>query len=215
MMFFIRLNRNLFSFNFFLVFCLSLMCNFFFNIAYADISNKVNKCVTCHTITGNSIVTIWPKIAEQHSSYIFKQLLEFKKGKDGDRFDPTMFGMLQEFNEADLLEFSNYFSAQMVSKSALKINKDEYFYGKNIYIFGDKDNNVTGCVGCHGIDGTGNKLAKFPSLKWQHKDYLIAQMKKFKTGERANDLNGIMRNVVSNMTDEQIKAVSLYLSGIE
>ncbi|HFL8824134.1 MAG TPA: c-type cytochrome [Candidatus Azoamicus sp. OHIO1] len=209
MIFFVKVNKIVYYHVLIFVFLLvsSLYC-----IAEPDI---VNRCVTCHTITGNSSVAMWPKIAEQHSDYMFKQLIEFKKGKNGDRFDPTMFGMLQGINEADLYVLSEYFSKQVVSKSIIKVSKEEYTYGKNIYLFGDRDNKVVGCVGCHGLDGTGNKLAKYPSLKWQHKDYIVIQLKKFKSGERSNDLNGIMRDVTADMTDEQIQAVASYLSVVE
>lgn len=174
--------------------------------------NKLNRCVTCHTSTGNSITTIWPKLAEQHANYMVKQLLEFKKGKDGTRYDPTMFGMLQGLTEVELLELSDYFSKQVLEKKKVKVNKTDVANGKNIYLFGDKENNVAACVGCHGIDGTGNKLANFPSLKWQHKDYIVIQLKKFKTNERSNDLNSIMRDIASNMTEQQINMVASYIS---
>ncbi len=72
-----------------------------------------------------------------------------------------------------------------------------------------------GCVGCHGIDGMGNNLAKFPVLKWQYKEYIITQMNKFKSNDRSNDINSIMRDIVKNMTIEQINDVALYISYME
>lgn len=187
----------------------------FINISYSDeitTTSKLSKCATCHTNTGNSITTIWPKLAEQHSNYMIKQLFEFKKGKDGDRYDPTMLGMLQGVTENELLELADYFSKQVLEKKKVKVNKADFDNGKNIYLFGDKENNVVACVGCHGIDGTGNKLANFPSLKWQHKDYIIIQLKKFKTHERRNDVNGIMRDIAGNMTEQQMNFVASYIS---
>ena len=74
---------------------------------------------------------------------------------------------------------------------------------------------MTACVGCHGFDGTGNQLANFPSLRWQHKEYLMTQLKKFKTHDRSNDLNSIMRDVSTNMTDEQMDALAMYISCME
>jgi cytochrome c553 len=175
-------------------------------------SSKLSRCVTCHTLSGNSIVPIWPKIAEQHFDYVIKQLMEFKKGKEGDRFDPNMFAMLQGINENELIELAEHFSKQPLEKSKGSANSLRFENGKAIYLYGDANNKVTGCVGCHGIDGTGNKLAKFPILKWQHKDYLITQMKKFKSGERSNDFNSIMRDIANSMTDEQMIAVAEYIS---
>lgn len=179
-----------------------------------EFTTKLKKCAACHTMTGNSISPVWPKIAEQHSDYLYKQLIEYKKGKDGNRYDPTMLGMLQNINEDDMQNLSNYFSQQVLEKSKLKFDKKDFEIGKKLYLYGDKTNNVVACVGCHGINGTGNKLANFPSLKWQHKEYLTIQLKKFKTHERSNDPKEIMRDIVTNMSQEQMDALAIYISSI-
>ncbi len=181
-----------------------------------NIQSKIKKCIACHTITGNSLVPMWPKIAEQHPDYLFKQMLEFKKGPSGNRFDPNMFAMLQGLNEKDMKDIAIYFSKQLIeTKVKQKKNRHEIIAGKNLYIYGDKKSNIVACVGCHAIDGKGNKLANLPSLKWQHKEYLITQLKKFKTGDRSNDINGIMRDITTNMTEKQMDALAAYISCIE
>lgn len=179
-----------------------------------EFTAKLKKCAACHTMTGNSISPAWPKIAEQHSDYLYKQLIEYKKGKDGNRYDPTMLGMLQNIDENDMKNLSNYFSQQVLEKSKLKIDKNEFDLGKKLYLYGDKTNNIIACVGCHGINGNGNKLANFPSLKWQHKEYIAIQLKKFKTHERSNDPKEIMRDIVANMSNEQMNALATYISSI-
>ncbi|HIH2763409.1 MAG TPA: c-type cytochrome [Candidatus Azoamicus sp.] len=201
-------------FKFFLV----LFSLTFISTSYAEEqapATKLSRCVTCHTISGNSTTTIWPKLAEQHASYMVKQLLEFKKGKDGDRYDPTMVGMLQGVNESDMIELADHFSKQVLEKKNNKIDKIEFENGKNIYLFGDKETNIVACVGCHGADGTGNRLANFPSLRWQHKDYIVIQLKKFKNNDRRNDVNSIMRDVASNMSEQQMNFVASYVSGMK
>lgn len=205
--------RNLF---YFFIYVFGFFYLSYANLSFAnEISNvtpKIKLCVTCHTLSGNSVVAMWPKLAEQHSDYMMKQLLEYKKGKAGDRFDPTMFGMLQGITENELRELADHFSKQVLEKGKVKIDKDQFILGKEIYLYGSSDGKVSGCVGCHGLDGTGNGLANFPSLKWQHKEYLITQLKKFKLCDRSNDVNGIMRDIVSNMSDEQMNAVVMYIS---
>lgn len=191
----------------------------FFSFSFADESStfvsKMTRCITCHTASGNSIVSIWPKIAEQHFDYLIKQLIEFKKGKDGNRFDPNMFAMLLGIDEKELVYIAEFFSKQILEKSKGNVNASKFEHGKMIYLYGDSSNKVTGCVGCHGIDGSGNKLAKFPLLRWQHKDYLVTQMKKFRSGDRSNDFNGIMRDIASVMSDEQINSVAEYIAFID
>jgi len=199
-------------FSFFLVFALF---NFVSSNELIQTKSKISRCVTCHTITGNSSVGMWPKIAEQHSDYMLKQLIEFKKGKSGDRFDPTMFGMLQGLSEEELLEFINHYSSQKVVKSDVKFDAELFNTGKKLYLFGDKDKGISGCVGCHGIDGMGNSSAKYPVLKWQHKEYIIIQMNKFKSKTRSNDINSIMRDISDKMTSDQIDAVATYITNMK
>ena len=202
------------NFKFFILFSLFFMF-FCFNYIYANDSaakSKINRCVTCHNISGNSTIGMWTKISEQHSNYMLKQLMEFKKGKSGNRFDPTMFGMLQGITEGELLEFTKHYSIQKLVKNNVKFDEELFNKGKKLYLFGDKNNSISGCVGCHGLDGMGNSLAKYPVLKWQHKEYLQIQMNKFKSNSRSNDINSIMRDISNKMTDDQIDAITTYIS---
>lgn len=201
-----------------LIVFLIFSCLSFINISFADEVEydydfilKLNKCITCHTLSGNSMVSMWPNLAEQHFEYMIKQLFEFKKGKSGNRFDPVMFGVLQGVMEEDLIELADHFSKQVLEKKS--IVEPEYFeMGKNLYLYGNEKTKTAGCVGCHSIDGAGNKLANYPSLKWQHKDYLVTQLKKFKSGDRSNDVNSIMRDIAKTMSEMDINAVAAYIS---
>lgn len=201
------------------IFCGTLFCILIFNFAVANESksfmSKLNRCITCHTISGNSIMPIWPKIAEQHFEYMMKQLVEFKKGKSGDRFDPNMFAMLQGINDEELYGLAEYFSKQVLEKSKGIVDENLFNYGKKLYLYGDSSIKLSGCVGCHGIDASGNKLAKIPALRWQHKDYIILQMKKFKSNDRSNDLNGVMRDISIVISDDQVAALAEYIAFIE
>ncbi len=41
---------------------------------------KAAACASCHGEDGNSMVSTFPKLAQQHSSYLVKQLKAFKSG---------------------------------------------------------------------------------------------------------------------------------------
>ena len=56
--------------------------------------------------------------------------------------------------------------------------------------------------------------AGFPDISGQHAAYLKSQLEMFKSGDRANDLNGMMRDIASKMTDEDIDVLSKYLGGL-
>jgi cytochrome c553 len=52
-------------------------------------------------------------------------------------------------------------------------------------------------------------------LKGQYPEYLVTQLQNFKQGLRANDSGKMMRNVVTRMSDMEMKSVAAYIAGIE
>jgi len=169
--------------------------------------NKSLLCSTCHGSDGNSISPEWPSIAGQHENYLVKQITEFKTGV---RKDPTMLGMTAALSEQDIADLAAYYASLEGKTSAVKEN----FVALGSEIYSKGVDGVMACTACHGPNGKGLEAAVFPSLSGQQVAYTIKQLKSFKSGERSNDLNGMMRSVAKGMTDEQIEAVSNYISGL-
>jgi cytochrome c553 len=83
--------------------------------------------------------------------------------------------------------------------------------GEKIYRGGIAANHVPACAGCHGANGAG--LPKqFPRLSGQHADYTLAQLRTFRTGERANA--PMMMAISSKMSDAEMAAVADYIQGL-
>ena len=57
-------------------------------------------------------------------------------------------------------------------------------------------------------------LAGFPDISGQHAEYTASQLKMFRSGDRNNDLNGMMRDIAKKLTDEDIEILSQYLAGL-
>jgi cytochrome c553 len=57
-------------------------------------------------------------------------------------------------------------------------------------------------------------LAGFPVISGQHAQYTQTQLEMFRSGQRNNDLNGMMRGVAAKLTDEDIRVLSAYLEGL-
>ncbi|MCP4000581.1 MAG: hypothetical protein GY727_06710 [Gammaproteobacteria bacterium] len=53
-----------------------------------------------------------------------------------------------------------------------------------------------------------------PALGGQHAEYLLLQLKAFKSSERDNDTGKMMRSIVAQMTDEEMDAVAKYINGL-
>ena len=167
-------------------------------------------CAACHGADGNSGMNpVWPKLAGQHPSYIVKQLKDFK---DGKRQDTTMAPMALPLTDEGMEDLAAYFSSQKTTIGAVAENKLEV--GQKIYRAGNAANGVAACSACHGPAGAGNAQANFPSLSGQGAAYVAKALKDFRSGARANDMGGMMRDVASKLSDAEIDAVSSYVEGL-
>jgi len=171
-------------------------------------------CVACHAADGNSVAPANPKLAGQHTNYLYKQLTNFKAqgGKKAARENALMAGMVANLSDPDMRALAAYYAAHKL-KPAAAGDKDLATLGQKIWRGGIADKNVAACAGCHGPDGAGIP-GQYPRLAGQFAEYVDAQLKLFRAGGRANDPNGMMRGVAARMSDEEIKAVAEYAAGL-
>jgi cytochrome c553 len=173
-------------------------------------------CAACHGADGNSATPMWPKLAGQNEAYLLKQLKEFKKGMETQgaqgRFEPSMAPMAAPLSDTDMADLAAYFASQKVQFAGVK--KEFLDAGQKLYRGGDASRGVPACTACHGPNGKGMGSAMFPAIGGQQVDYTINQLKAFRTGQRKNDPNGMMRGAAKNLTDEQITALANYLVGL-
>lgn len=169
-------------------------------------------CVACHGVDGNSTVGIWPKLAGQHEGYLIKELIDFRKGDKGGRNDPTMFGMTQNLSDQDIQILAAFYAHQKETPGSAK--PESMSLGEKIYRGGNLKTGVAACIACHGPNGAGNAPAHYPKLSGQQAEYTVTELKKFRAGTRSNDPNNIMRDIAKRMSDEEIQAVSDYVSGL-
>ena len=186
---------------------------------------KAAACVSCHGDNGNSLVSTFPKLAQQHSSYLIKQLQAFK---NGTRKNPMMSSIAMGLTDEDMVVIAAYYAEQEISANQLPVLDDEdegekkadskntiqaiIAQGSDLYRNGDLTREVSACIACHGPFGEGNKPAAFPLIKSQHADYLIKTLTDFKTDLRSNNPENMMHMIAKKMTDEEIKAVSYRIS---
>lgn len=173
-------------------------------------------CAACHGVDGNSNIDINPKIAGQHAKYLAKQLREFKLagqtgGKEG-RNNAVMIGMAMPLSEQDMLDLAAYFASQEMSEGSTP--EDVVAQGEALYRGGDLARGITSCSACHGPRGNGSAQSGFPDISGQHPAYIKAQLEMFRSGDRNNDLNGMMRDIAVKLTDEDIEILSQYLAGL-
>jgi cytochrome c553 len=171
-------------------------------------------CASCHAADGNSTLSVNPVLAGQHADYTLKQLMNFRTldGKPAERINAVMAGMVASLSAGDLRNLAAYFEAQ---KSKPRVARDPELarLGQAIYRGGILAKNLAACTACHGPNGTGMP-AQFPRLAGQFPEYTTAQLRAFRSGERANDPNRMMRAVAEKLSDREIAAVAEYIAGL-
>jgi cytochrome c553 len=166
-------------------------------------------CAACHAADGNSTISLNPKLAGQHPEYLTKQLDNFKSG---ERKNEVMKAIATTLTPEDMTNLGTYFSSQAAKSDKARSN-GKGSAGEKIYRAGIAASGVPACASCHGPAGAGIPV-QFPRLAAQHSDYTVAQLKGFRSGERANDTSKMMRMVAARMTDQDIAAVADYIQGL-
>lgn len=166
-------------------------------------------CQGCHGADGNSVAPEYPHLAGQVSSYLIKQISNFQ---DGKRSNEIMNSMVAGLKKEDIADIVAYFSSQKIKPQTGKVDKNVIESGKKIFRGGDSFSGVPACSGCHGPNGVGNGPARFPLLAGQRVEYIIKTLNDFKSGQRHNDPNEIMRTIAGKMTENEIKSVAAYIA---
>ena len=170
---------------------------------------KVALCSGCHGADGNSMIPIFPKLAGQGEVYLVNQLKDIR---DGARNVPQMMGILTGRTDQDLADMAAFYSTQKVTVGAT--NPDLLDLGRQIYRAGIAEKGVAACTACHSPTGAGNAQAGFPAVGGQHADYLISQLKAYRTETRTNGQAKLMQQVAALLSDKEIEAVASYMQGL-
>ncbi|GAB3287637.1 c-type cytochrome [Pseudidiomarina andamanensis] len=173
-------------------------------------------CAACHGPDGNAPSDMYPKIAGQHESYLLKQLKDYKlaaeTGGEQGRANAIMQGQVMMLSEQDMADLAAYFASQEMEGGAAP--EDVIAAGEKLFVAGDESRGIAACAACHGPRGDGMALANFPNISGQHAAYTKQQLELFRSGERANDMNNMMRDVASKLTDKDIEILSQYIQGL-
>ncbi len=166
-------------------------------------------CAGCHGVDGVSAIPANPSLAGQGAPYLLKQLMEFKSGA---RNNAIMAGMVAALDDTAMANLAAYYAEQTPAEGVS--TEENLKLGRDIYRGGIGAIGVPACASCHGPAGAGNDAAKFPRLGGQHAEYTASTLKQFRSGERANDANKMMRMVAARLSDEEIAALANYIQGL-
>jgi cytochrome c553 len=157
-------------------------------------------CTMCHGAQGMSTSDA-PNLAGQYPEVVIKQLLDYREGK---RASPIMEALAKRLSDKDIADLAAYYAYLPKARTA-PTTYDEALPA--LVRVGAPLRNIAPCVSCHG--GIDQKLGA-PWLEGMPRGFLVQQLKAFRSGERRNDSQAQMRNVVRAMTDQEIDDVSTF-----
>lgn len=171
-------------------------------------------CAACHGVDGNSPAPANPVLSKQHPQYTLKQLVNFKAegGKAAERPSPIMTPLVANLSTEDMAGLAVYFARQQAKPRSAR-DPELVKLGQEIYRGGILKKGVAACASCHGPNGAGVP-AQYPRLAGQHAQYVIEEMKQFRSGERYNDPARMMRITAEKMSDREIAAVAEFIQGL-
>jgi cytochrome c553 len=162
---------------------------------------KAQVCTACHGIDGNSPAGNFPNLAGQTWRYLYIQLKDYKEGR---RTDPVMSPMAAALNREDMIDIANFYAAQTARPSAFKADDEKIKLGK-------AKADETLCAMCHlGAFAGQNEI---PRVAGQQYEYIVKQMKDFKTRARTNDA-GNMTSVAKTLSDTDIENLAHYMASL-
>jgi cytochrome c553 len=167
-----------------------------------------DRCDACHGANGQGKNPMFPKLAGQNPDYLIDQIGKFKSGV---RKGYVMRFQLNDLSDTDVAELTRHYSQQRLAPDAVR-DAGRNAAGRKIYLEGVAANAIAACASCHGGDGRGAKA--MPRLAGQHADYIAEQIDRFVDATR---LPGQVQAhpALAHLSDEQIRAVSDYLSSLD
>jgi cytochrome c553 len=160
-------------------------------------------CVICHGFHGNSVNTIYPRLAGQPASYLASQLRAYASGQ---RTNPSMEPMALSLTDSELSQLADYFSRQRPT-DASGPPPDAAQRERAIALV-----KRLNCAACHGAHFAGHD--QFPRLSTQNAGYLAQQLEAFRRRER-RDPSGAMNVTADSLTSQDIVDVAQYLAHLE
>lgn len=157
-------------------------------------------CTMCHGAQGMSASDA-PNLAGQYPEVVIKQLLDYRGGK---RSSTVMAALSRSLTDRDISDLAAYYAYLPKARTA-PTTYDESLPA--LVRVGAPLRNIAPCVSCHG--GIDQKLGA-PWIEGMPKDYLVQQLRAFRSGERRNDAEAQMRVVARAMTDREIEDVAAF-----
>jgi cytochrome c553 len=176
---------------------------------------RVLGCVTCHGQNGQGTNSgYFPRIAGKPAGYLYNQLAAFR---DGTRKYAPMNYLVAYLPDPYLHEIAEHFSRQRPPFSTgapSRADAAAVARGQVLALVGDPVKGIPACVACHGKGLTGMEPG-IPGLVGLRPTYLVAQLTRWRVGDRRAIEPDCMKLIASRLSETDIAAVAAWLSSQE
>ena len=183
--------------------------------AFKDVDSieaRVQGCVTCHGQSGQGTSNgYFPRIAGKPAGYLYNQLVAFR---DGTRRYPPMNYLVAYLPDSYLREIAEHFAKQrppFAAKETASADAATLARGQALVTAGDPQRGVPACAACHGAGLTGMEPG-IPGLVGLRPTYIVAQLTRWRVGERHAAEPDCMKRIATRLADTDITAVAAWLS---
>jgi cytochrome c553 len=177
-----------------------------------SIEARVQGCVTCHGRSGQGTSDgYYPRIAGKPAGYLYNQLLAFR---DGTRRYTPMNYLVGTLPDAYLREIADHFSRERPPFAATEANpadRTTLARGRDLVLSGDFARGVPECVACHGARLTGMEPG-IPGLVGLRPTYIVAQLTRWRLGERKAAEPDCMKRIATRLSDAEIGSIAAWLA---
>jgi cytochrome c553 len=167
------------------------------------------RCVSCHTLEGNTPDPTIPRNVGQSVFALYKQLHDFRSGA---RVSEVMSPLAKDLDDKQMADLAAYYGR--LFRGAIDPAESGRYVGidiQNVITNGDVARGLPPCSACHQVRAGGP--IETPTLTGQYAQYIEAQLKAFAGGARHNDIYHRMRSVAAKLTPNEIRLLAIYYSG--
>lgn len=173
--------------------------------AHKEGKKLAEDCALCHGNDGNkqhdaNARLPIPNLANQQPLYLLKQLRNFQSR---ERDQSLMHGISKKYTDDEFVTLSLYFSGTPLIPYRVTGTESDLNTGESIF--------QRLCIHCHSEEAKGQ--GAIPRLNGQNPDYIATNLIRFRDKLHLRKHAG-MSLITSKLTDEEIKALAVYLSGL-
>lgn len=177
-----------------------------------NMAERVRACTACHGEQGRAGPDgYYPRLAGKPAGYLHNQLRNFAQHR---RQYGLMSRLVAPLSDAYMAEMAEHFANLQLpypDPTPSRLSAAQLALGEKLVRHGDAQRGLPACMQCHGERLTGIQ-AHVPGLLGLPLDYLNAQLGAWQTGQRRAQAPDCMAQVVQQLRNEEIVAISNWLS---